>query len=142
MTNTTQAQDVFEKLTAEVEDLTREKGWRTDESGSREGHEFAAYIALLHSEASEMLEAYRDKVWSETCTPLVPGSSDRHDHHPGCSGKPHDAPKPVGVGPEAADVFIRLLDMCGIWKIDLLAEVQRVLLYGWSRPYRHGGRQL
>lgn len=120
MSNLYTAWEVFEKLQDEVGRLCKEKGWRTEESGAREGHEFAAYIALLHSEASEALEAYRDKQWSET----------RGDG------------KPIGVGPELADVFIRLLDMCDIWQINLLAETRRVLDYGWTRPYRHGGRQL
>jgi len=110
----------LDELQQEVAQLCKEKGWRTADSGSREGHEFAAYVALLHSEASEALEAYRDKCWSDTRT----------------DGKP------VGVGPELADVFIRLLDMCDIWEIDLRAETRRVLDYGWTRPYRHGGRQL
>jgi NTP pyrophosphatase (non-canonical NTP hydrolase) len=136
VTNLYTARDVFERLQAEVTQLCREKGWRTDESGSREGYEFAAYIALLHSEATEALEAYRDRVWSETCTPTD------GKHHPHCSGKPHGPGKPVGVGPELADVFIRLLDMCDIWQIDLLTETRRVLDFGWTRSYRHGGRQL
>jgi hypothetical protein len=129
------------ELTAEVERLCIEKGWRTPESGSREGHEFAAYIALAHSELSEALDAYRDKVWSETCDG-VPTAARPSGHHPICSGKPHGPGKPVGVGPELADCFIRLLDMVDIWDIDLIAETRRVLDYGWTRPYRHGGRQL
>jgi NTP pyrophosphatase (non-canonical NTP hydrolase) len=103
-----------------VHDLTTAKGWRVSVTGSQTGYEFAAYIALLHSEASEMLEAYRIKQWSET----------REDG------------KPLGVGPEAADVFIRLIDMVDIWGIDLEAEIERVLRYGWTRPYQHGGKTL
>lgn len=139
MTNLYTAREVFEKLQDEIARLNKEMGWRTDEAGSRQGHEFAAYIALLHSEASEALEAYRDKVWSETCN--APDPAVLH-HHPQCSGKRHSTPKPVGVGPELADVFIRLLDMCDLWDIDLLAETRRVLDFGWTRSYRHGGRQL
>lgn len=142
MSNLYLPHEVFEKLTDEVRRLCTEKGWRTEASGAREGHEFGAYVALLHSEASEALEAYRDKCWSETCETTTDQLRVLTKHHPQCSGKPHDHPKPVGVGPELADAFIRILDMADIWKIDLLAETRRVLDYGWTRPYRHGGRQL
>jgi NTP pyrophosphatase (non-canonical NTP hydrolase) len=110
----------LEQLKQRVNCLTTAKGWRVNATGAREGYEFAAYIALLHSEASEMLEAYRIKQWSET----------REDG------------KPLGVGPEAADVLIRLMDMADIWGIDLEREVERVLRYGWTRPYQHGGKTL
>jgi NTP pyrophosphatase (non-canonical NTP hydrolase) len=112
--------DIGTGLITEIRNLCINKGWRTTASGSKEGHEFPAYIALLHSEASEALEAYRDKDWSST----------REDG------------KPLGVGPELADVIIRVLDMCDIWEIDINYEINRVLEYGWTRPYRHGGRQL
>lgn len=106
------------KIIKEVEALTTTKGWRTDSIDNK--HAFAAYIALLHSEASEALEAYRDKKWSET----------REDG------------KPLGVGPELADVVIRVLDMCDRWGIDLPYEIARVMKYGWTRPYKHGGREI
>jgi hypothetical protein len=107
-------------LIMRVRELCIAKGWRNSTSGQTEGTEFAAYVALGHSEFSEALEAYRDKAWSET----------REDG------------KPVGVGPELADTIIRVLDMCDIWHIDINYEIERVLTYGWTRPYRHGGRQL
>jgi NTP pyrophosphatase (non-canonical NTP hydrolase) len=114
------------RLIAEIADMNKAKGWREDNEGSRSGYEFPAYIALLHSEASEALEAYRDKnihgdaTWSWT-TP---------------------AGKPMGVGPELADVLIRVLDMCDIWDIDIEAELERVIKYNKTRPYQHGGRTL
>jgi hypothetical protein len=107
-------------LIKEVRNLCIEKGWRDKVDGNREGYEFAAYIALGHSEFSEALEAYRDNEWSDT----------RADG------------KPIGIGPELADVIIRVLDMCDIWHIDINYEIDRVLKYGWTRPYKHGGREL
>jgi hypothetical protein len=32
--------------------------------------------------------------------------------------------------------------MSDIWGIDINYELERVLAYGWTRSYRHGGRQL
>jgi hypothetical protein len=126
-----------------IRKLSTEKGWRRQPPGEgpKEGREFGAYIALSHSELSEVLEAYRDKVWSETCYITASGLP-RDIHNKACGGKAHDHDKPVGVGPELADCFIRLIDMADLWGIDLDYEVARVLAYGWTRPYRHGGRQL
>lgn len=121
MTDLTQIQ----KLTAEVRELNIAKGWRDKGTeGSQEGPWFAAYIALLHSEASEALEAYRNKVWSDS------------------ENVGTGIDKPIGVGPELADVLIRLLDMCDIWDINIEYELARVLAYGHTRPYQHGGKTL
>lgn len=113
-------------LIVEIRKLNTAKGWRDHfphDDPPFEGPWFAAYCALAASEISEALDAYRDKVWSETRV-LPPDG------------------KPIGVGPELADAFIRLLDMADIWGIDLEYELARVLEYGWTRPYQHGGRVL
>lgn len=101
----------------EIRELNVSKGWRHEDTLA-DRYAFPAHIALVHSELSEALEAYRDKQWSET----------------GKDGKP------LGIGPELADVYIRLVDMCDIWNIDLDAEIRRVLDYGWTRPYQHEGK--
>jgi NTP pyrophosphatase (non-canonical NTP hydrolase) len=110
-------------LTLVIRNLNVEKGWREKFGGDtlppRTGPWFAAYIALAQSELSEALDAYRDKLWSDTI-----------DN------------KPVGVGPELADVLIRILDMADIWGIDIIYELERVIKYGHTRPYQHGGRIL
>lgn len=126
----------------EIRALCIDKGWRENvpEGMLREPYEqvperyteyiFAAYIALAHSELTEALEAFRDKIWSNTREPVTFDEG------------PSSPAKPIGVGPELADVIIRVLDMCDIWKIDINHEIQRVLQYGWTRPYKHGGRDL
>ena len=103
----------------EIRRLCIEKGWR-ENTDTRERHVFAAYLALLHSEISEALEAYRIRDWSST----------REDG------------KPMGVGPELADVFIRLIDMCDLFGIDLASEIERVMAHNWTRSYQHGGKTL
>lgn len=136
-------------LIEEIRELCTEKGWRENlpleprkTIAPYSQYVLGAYLMLLVSEAAEALEAQRDKVWSATCRPRVPNSTDRLDHHPACSGKPHTEPKPVGVGPEMADVIIRALDICDIWDIDINSELSRVLEYGWKREFKHGGRDL
>jgi hypothetical protein len=116
----------MDELIGEIQRLNIAKGWRVNVTGAREGYELPAYIGLAHSELSEALDAYRVKDWSST-RELQPGET---------------LPKPMGVGPELADALIRILDMVDIWEIDIEYELRRVLAYGWTRPYQHGGKVL
>ena len=77
-------------------------------------------VALLHTEVSEMFEAYR-----------VTGVAD-------ATADPVETSKPEGFGSEVADVFIRLLDTCQRRGIDLLWEYERKMAYNRTRPYKHG----
>lgn len=120
---------VLKGMQAEVVANTKEKGWYdTDRS-------FGDDIALLHSEVSEMLEAYRD--WNVDDA-TVPECHYKKEH----SDDDSHLCKPRGVGSEASDVLIRLFDTCERYGIDLAAEYERKTAYNRTRPYRHGGRAL
>jgi len=73
------------QMTAEVVDLNTAKGWRNVINP------WGDYVALFHTEVSEILENYRDRRLAAYTT---------------ATGKPDD------VGSELADCLIRLLDMC------------------------------
>lgn len=103
----------FPEIQREVWGVLVEKGWEPT------NNTFGDLIALLHSEVSEMLEAYRDY---KTTDPTIPRG------------------KPEGIGSEAADVLIRLLHMCEKYDIDLGFEYRRKLSYNATRPYQHGRR--
>jgi NTP pyrophosphatase (non-canonical NTP hydrolase) len=110
----------IDEMTAEVREVNIEKGWRSEDKT------FGEYIALLHSELSEALEAYRDHRLNDA-TEVVYASR---------------LPKPEGVGSEFADVLIRLLDTCDVFGIDLEAEFRRKVDFNRTRPFQHGGRTL
>lgn len=109
----------------EVAQVNRDKGWYEKD------RTFGDSVALIHSEVSEALEAYRD--WGlEDRTGTVSTVGD--------DGKEY--PKPEGVGAEFADTLIRLLDACHRYKIDLEYEYHRKMFYNRTRPHRHGGKRL
>ncbi|GAA2579637.1 hypothetical protein GCM10010435_66080 [Winogradskya consettensis] len=102
----------IEQMTAEIRAVNIEKGWRTADGGLG-ATSFGDYVALLHSELSEALEAYRDhrlddatgkreEIWTHAAmceAPIFQG---------------YRPAKPEGVGSEFADVLIRLLDTCDV----------------------------
>ena len=47
--------------------------------------------------------------------------------------------KPEGVGPEFADIAIRLFETCEEYGLDLSAEIERKMAYNEGREVKHGG---
>jgi NTP pyrophosphatase (non-canonical NTP hydrolase) len=115
------------EMTAEVEAWCVRKGWRPS------ANTFGDNMALLHSEISEAVEAYRDNATG----PFWLDADGRVRQ-----GLAPEGTKPEGVPSELADVLIRLLDDCAAYGIDLEAEYERKMAYNERRPWRHGGRAL
>jgi NTP pyrophosphatase (non-canonical NTP hydrolase) len=114
---------LLREMQAEIVAVCQDRGWY-DQPVS-----FGEAMALLHSEVSEALEAWR--LWG-----LGDGTAGSAITPGGDQGA-----KPEGVGSEFADVLIRLLDDCARFGIDLDAEYERKLAYNRTRPYRHGGKR-
>lgn len=122
---------VLQYMADEVERVNRAKGWYESD------RTFGDDIALLHSEVSEMLEAFRDHGTADATAPGYQVTAEDDPHF----GE-FQTSKPEGVGSEAADVLVRLLDTCQRYDIDLFAEWRRKVDWNWTRSQRHGGKRL
>lgn len=107
--------------------VAAEHGWHG------EGNEktFSECLLLVHAEISEAVEEYRkgykpEEVWYS--------QSGQHDD------QRYD--KPEGIAIELADVFIRLLDTCKQFGIDLETAVQIKNDFNKTRPFRHGNKKI
>lgn len=89
------------EMTQEVADFCQAKGWN-DQVVT-----FGEAMALLASEVSEALEAYRKWGTDDATSNIID------------AGAGESIPKPEGVGSEFADILIRLLDDCGRFGVDL-----------------------
>ncbi len=128
-----------------IHENAKAKGWW--ENSNRN---FGEALALIHSEVSEALEAWRDgddmtdihmqypesielqNVDGETLA-IFPNEVDTEASRP--------APKPVGVASELADVVIRIFDLAIGFNIPIVDAILEKHNYNQTRPFRHGNKK-
>lgn len=100
-------------------DLAHEKGWYEEGKQST----FVEKMMLIVSECSEVVEEYRaGKAMNEVYF--------------------SEKGKPEGIPIECADIFIRLMDTCQEYGIDLESAVNQKHEFNKTRPNRHGGKKI
>jgi NTP pyrophosphatase (non-canonical NTP hydrolase) len=118
------------ELAKEIHQNAIEHGfWETE-------REFGSLIALMHSELSEALEAYRDSDDKIKGLPIYYSGGGFVANLPTLCCK-----KPEGIAVELADCIIRILDYCGKEGINIEDAIRIKYEYNKSRPYRHGGKK-
>lgn len=85
------------------------------------------HVALLHSEVSELFEAYRKGALTHPC--------DKAEKMKGLGMEPLS-----NIEEEVADILIRALDLCSRNGLDPETICLSKLAYNASRGHRHGGK--
>lgn len=120
------------------------KEWRGPKSSKRP---LVADLMLFVSEVAEALEELRKNDdplhYYETYTVEFNGVkfknlSREQAQALGCNPD-HIQGKPEGVGPELADLVIRVIETCEEYGLDLDFEIERKMAYNEGREIKHGG---
>jgi hypothetical protein len=100
---------------------------------------FGEVLALIHSEVSEALEAWRD---GDPINMLYRDHPDgtRCENSSRCYGPKgtSEEAKPTGVPSELADIIIRVLDASAAYGVDIDEAILVKMAYNRTRPFLHG----
>ena len=135
MAETVKILDALETLRDAAHQNSKEKGFwgpTTDTPWN-----FGEKVALIHTELSEMFEAWRcGKSESESEKDIRIIDSGHRS-----AEDPIGTRRITAIEEEMADTFIRLLDLCGKLDIDVGRVILAKMVYNKNRPHMHGGRK-
>lgn len=103
-------------------------GWHKNDKEDDGIPNFGAYIANLHSEASELWEAWRKGALNTRCD-----KADKMQYE-------HGLEPLTCAEEEIADIIIRALDTAARLKIDVSKAILNKLLFNRTRGHRYGGK--
>ena len=143
----------LQEITDKSHAMAVEKGWW---DGGVENRNLGDQFANFHAEVSEAWEEYRrhgtepEKFLyggEDPFTTLeIPGElRERYEKEYAelvvCNGDALYMKKPEGIGPELADLFIRVCDTAGAYKVPLSRSVDVKMAYNALRGWRHGNKK-
>jgi len=126
--------EIMEKLQQRAHANSKDKGFWDGE----DNRNIPSKICLIHSELSEMLEAFRSG--NPDCTKTLPDMNG--NPLPLAIMKSANWKTMKSIEEEAADVFIRLLDLCEYLGIDLAQCTLVKMRYNEGIAKMHGGKKI
>lgn len=105
----------------------KDRGFHQSEDNDEDISNFGDYTANLHSEVSELWEAYRKRKLFSPCDKANEMQS-------------HNLPALTCAEEEIADILIRALDTAARLKINVAKAVYYKMLFNRTRSFRHGNK--
>jgi hypothetical protein len=136
-------------LAVAVSNTAHAHGWWDDDAAA-DPLILPLKIALMHSELSEALEAWRNDTghnmravkyeYPVTVASGIKSKTVLYAPRFVYADGTVELGKPVGVASELADTIIRILDTCATLDIPIAEALINKAEYNRSRPWRHGGK--